>query len=221
MLRTLLLLTITVASACVAEAATQPKVFGLDFKKAKRESASSLARRQNSMAAGISNEQIFYQINVTIGTPGQPFGLQLDTGSSDLWVPVAESDACPDSESCSLGSLKPDNSKTLKSLPNAPNFEISYVDNSQIRGEYFTDVLNIGSTSIKGMQMGAAEESPSRDFGIMGIGFKSGESVVQTDPEAAYPNVINQLKSQGFIKSLAYSLWLNDLGNIDAFSKHA
>lgn len=217
MSKALLLFTITVASAFVAEAATQPKVFGLDFRKAKRESTNSLARRQNSITAGISNEQIFYQINVTIGTPPQDFGLQLDTGSSDIWVPLAGSSACPDSESCLLGAFNADDSTSLKTLPDAPPFEISYVDNSKISGEYFTDTLVIGSTSIKRMQMGAAEESPSRDFGIMGIGFKSGESVVQDDPEAAYPNIINQLKNQGFIKTLAYSLWLNDLGNISSY----
>lgn len=219
MVTSCLLFVVAVASASVfaAEVATQPKIFGLDFKKEKRESTGSLTRRQNAFAADISNEQIFYQVDVEIGSDGQKFGLQLDTGSSDLWVPLAGSRVCPDSQSCSLGSYNPDSSKSFNILDNEPDFSISYVDGSEIIGVYFTDVLTMGTTSIKKMQMGLAQDSPSRDFGIMGIGFQSGESIAQDDPRAKYPNIVNQLKNQGFIKTLAYSLWLNDLGKVSSF----
>lgn len=214
MVHAVFFLATAIAFHSTVEAATQPKVLGLDFKKTKRELASSLARRQNSATADISNEQIYYQIDVEVGSPGQPFGLQLDTGSSDLWVPLADSKACPSLDTCTLGAFDPEKSETFNSLDDEPDFEISYVDGSSITGAYFTDNVTIGSTSIQRMQMGLADNSPSRDFGIMGIGFQSGESIAETYPDAKYPNIINQLKSQGYIKTLGYSLWLNDLGKI-------
>lgn len=52
----------------------------------------------------------------------------------------------------------------------------------------------------------------SRGLGIMGIGFQIGESIITQDPNSdGYPNVVSQLKAQGDINTLAYSLWLNDL----------
>lgn len=195
-----------------------PKVFGLDFQKGSKSASpvDKLRRRQESVEAVISNVELFYQINVTIGTPPQPFGLQLDTGSSDIWVPAFGSDACTQGTTgCALGALDVSESETAESV-DAPPFEIAYVDNSEVFGQYITDTLVMGSTKIENMQMGLAYTSPSRDFGIMGIGFSSGETVTQEYPGAQYYNIIDQLKSQGHINTLAYSLWLNDLGKAHA-----
>ena len=35
-----------------------------------------------------------YAASITVGTPPQKLTLQIDTGSSDVWVPVAGSDIC-------------------------------------------------------------------------------------------------------------------------------
>ena len=78
-------------------------------------------------------------------------------------------------------------------------------------GDYFNDTLAIGNTVIKQMTMGLALEA-SRPLGIMGIGYDADESIAEQSPDAIYPNVISQLKNQGYINTLAYSLWLNDLG---------
>lgn len=187
--------------------------FSLDFKKEIQRDASQshLYRRQNSVQVDVSNEEILYLINITIGAPPQSFGLQIDTGSSDTWVPSRSSDVCQeDPINCGLGSYVSTLSKTYK-LVARNAFQIQYQDNSQIEGDYFTDTVVLGNKSITSMQMGLAR-SASRGVGILGIGFQSDESIVSTDPDSIYPNLVTQLKNQKYINSLAYSLWLNDLG---------
>jgi hypothetical protein len=72
--------------------ASAPKVVNFDFHKressAKPEAEGSLRRRASSVAATLYNAQgdLLYLVNATVGTPPQQFSLQLDTGSSDIWV---------------------------------------------------------------------------------------------------------------------------------------
>ena len=155
-----------------------------------------------------------YIINMTVGTPGQPFSVQLDTGSSDIWIPSVDSDIClEEAQSCQiLGQYDSTTSKTYVDVERG-GFQISYEDNSAISGDYINETLAIGNTVIKDMTMGLAIQA-SRPFGIMGIGYDADESIASTDPDQIYPNIISQLKAQGFINTLAYSLWLNDLSRI-------
>src|SRR5271155_2942876 len=114
-----------------------PKVLGFDFYKGMvdaRDVPSRLVRRQNTVNADLTNEVLLYFINVTVGTPGQPFSLQLDTGSSDIWFPSVNSDVCTYSqEECMFGSYNAAASTTYVN-PNYPEFDIQYVDGSQISG---------------------------------------------------------------------------------------
>jgi hypothetical protein len=67
------------------------------------------------------------------------------------------------------------------------------------------------------MTMATAIELRAPAVGIMGIGYKAGESISSSIAAGQggqlYPNVINTLKNQGHINQLAYSLWLNDLNS--------
>lgn len=148
---------------------------------------------------------------MTIGTPPQPFSVQLDTGSSDIWIPSVDSNACEQSpDSCQqLGAY--DETKSTTFVDVAQNaFQISYQDNSGVTGDYINETLAIGKTVIKNMTMGLATQA-TRAFGIMGIGYDADESIAEQSPNDIYPNVIAQMKDQGYINTLAYSLWLNDL----------
>ncbi|MCJ1282972.1 hypothetical protein MMC26_002299 [Xylographa opegraphella] len=215
MTRTLFAAAATAATllSFIGASLAEPAVLGASFRKEVNRDPTHLNRlasRQNSVSASIENADLLYLINATIGTPPQSFGLQLDTGSSDIWVPATNADVCQqDPRSCSLfGAFNSKNSNSFVDV--APGqFQISYVDNSGVTGDYMNDTFAIGKTAIKQQTMGLATQA-SRALGIMGIGFDSGESIASSGQE--YPNVIAQMKLQGYIKTMAYSLWLNDLG---------
>ena len=81
---------------------------------AKRHDLPSLRRRAgNSQLIDIQNEKTNggYFASVKIGSNSQKLTLQLDTGSSDIWVPYAGSSACTETSAnnpgCTQGSCKP------------------------------------------------------------------------------------------------------------------
>ncbi|QSZ36440.1 hypothetical protein DSL72_006319 [Monilinia vaccinii-corymbosi] len=159
----------------------------------------------NALASGL------YYANVTLGTPAQKLSLQIDTGSSDVWVPSSSASICEDASSggCPGGSFDASSSKTFLDVePDA--FNISYVDGTGSSGDYFQDTFSIGGETIKGFTMGLALDT-TISIGIMGIGYNNSEANVQTGNGTTYPNLPNALVSSGLIKTNAYSLWLDDI----------
>lgn len=55
-----------------------------------------LQRRSGTLQADLGNsrQEGLYYANVTFGTPPQDVRLQIDTGSSDVWVPSTQSNLC-------------------------------------------------------------------------------------------------------------------------------
>lgn len=205
----------------IADAALQ-----LDFTSSRRSPAQSLRRRslsrlgrRDSVSATLQNAQsdTLYLLNVTVGSPAQSMMLQLDTGSSDIWVPWSDSDICSGRDNpCTNGAYDPSKSDTFKDV-GADAFDISYVDGTEIQGDYVTDNFGVGGITVENMTMGVAKDAKIQQDGvpfqgIVGVGFEAGESIADGDPSETYPNLISVLKAQGKTSSDAYSLWLNDLG---------
>ena len=196
-----------------------PKVVGFEIRKERVKSRDHprLARRQANatVSASLTNtpDLEIYTINVTVGTPGQLVSLAIATASSDLWFPTTA--ACnSDPEICyDSGYFDSNSSSTFVNLTaegKFPGFSIAYADSTNAKGSYISDVLGIGSIELSNLTMAGASSTTST-YGHMGLGYQSDESINNgRGSNQIYPNVVNVLKTEGFIDTLVYSLWLND-----------
>lgn len=106
------------------------------------------------------------------------------------------------------------NSKASSSLkvvaPGA--FNIVYGDSSGASGDYITDDLTIGGTTVKTLEMGLASQA-NLSQGLLGIGYATNEASEDSSEAKPfiYPNLITEMVSQSLISAPAYSLYLDDL----------
>lgn len=165
--------------------------------------AMGLRRRSSPTSRSLYNKNGYYLTYVYIGSNQQKIGVDIDTGSSDLWV-VDSSSGCTD-DSCQYGDYNPSLSSTSKKL-NQP-FSITYGDRTTAQGTYYQDTIALGTckscAKVTGAQFASATKNTA-GFGVFGIGLTSNEA---TSNE--YPNFIELLKSQNLIGKRAYSLYLN------------
>ncbi|KXS99928.1 hypothetical protein AC578_906 [Pseudocercospora eumusae] len=158
----------------------------------------------------LSNELFLYYMEMTVGTPPQQFQVHVDTGSSDLWLNYAGSEYCESrSDPCITGTYSANDSSTYEYVNSL--FTIQYVDGSESAGDYVRDEVRIldGEVVIPAQQFGVGYDSSTPD-GILGIGYAANEVQVAYGGKA-YANLPVSLRDQGYINSLAYSFWLNDL----------
>lgn len=169
-----------------------------------------LRRRSGTISAALANEETLYFANVSIGTPAQTLALQIDTGSSDLWVNVATSEECESKgDPCSVAGTYAANSSSSYEYVNSL-FNITYVDSSGAAGDYATDTVVIGGSTISAQQFGIGYSSSSEN-GVMGVGYADNEACDAVPGCTQYSNVPQRMVQSGLINSNAYSLWLNDL----------
>ncbi|OXV07882.1 hypothetical protein Egran_04354 [Elaphomyces granulatus] len=166
-------------------------------------------KRSKTVSQTLDNEDTLYFCNITLGTPEQQLRLAIDTGSSDLWCNAANSLLCRHRNLCSAsGAYDANSSSTYNFL--SSDFNISYVDGTGATGDYVTDTITIGGTTLKNFQFGVGYTSTSAE-GVLGIGYPSNEAQIVVNGDAAYANLPKAMEDGGFINSNAYSLWLNDV----------
>ncbi|KAJ5722627.1 hypothetical protein N7488_000662 [Penicillium malachiteum] len=202
-----LALALPCANAITLHRRDDPAVLSLPVTRSDRSHA--LQKRSSKTAStSLYNEQnMYYMVNITLGTPPQNLSLSLDTGSSDIWVNVPNSTYCAaDGDVCSsTGLFDLSDSSTFTLLDYYMN--ATYVSGTLATGPYATDTLTIGGATVKDMQFALAETS-SNPHGILGIAYAAGEFAATQD-DKQYSNLPEALVSSGAINSAAFSLWLN------------
>ncbi|KAI2622373.1 acid protease [Hypoxylon sp. NC1633] len=173
-------------------------------------------RADGTFTEVITNEKMRggYFASCQIGTPGQNLTLQLDTGSSDIWVPSSSASVCQSSSQaggCTFGSFDETASDSF-SVVGKSDFDISYVDGSHSRGDYIADTFEIGGAKLSNMTMGLGL-STDIPYGLIGVGYALNEAIVGSTQSASssYDNLPVLMQKEGLISTNAYSLWLNDL----------
>lgn len=189
-----------------------PGTFSVKIVKNRQVERAQLAKRGTVLTTLNNFAQIgLYAANATVGTPPQSFTFQVDTGSSDVWVPSASASICEDTANggCPFGSFDANNSSTF-AVVEKNGFNISYVDGSGSTGDYFTDAYSMSGATLKDFQMGLATDT-TIPYGLIGIAYSNSVANVFTGNGSQYPNLVDALVNAGIIATQAYSLWLDDL----------
>ncbi|KAJ8495865.1 hypothetical protein ONZ51_g1455 [Trametes cubensis] len=107
--------------------------------------------------------------SIQIGTPGQPFAMDFDTGSSDLWIP---SYTCTSPECKSKHKYNPNNSST--SVRRNDTLNTGYGDGTRVSGSVYSDTVVVAGVEVKDYTFGIAEAMTGQtgvsEDGILGLG---------------------------------------------------
>ncbi|KAL9075017.1 MAG: hypothetical protein Q9161_001948 [Pseudevernia consocians] len=142
-----------------------------------------------------------YLESVTVG--GQTLNLDFDTGSSDLWVFSSE---LPANEQTGHNIYNPANSKT-SAVDTGETWSISYGDGSSASGNVYTDVVNVGGTSVTGQAVELAktissEFAQDQSDGLLGLAFSSINTVTPNQVQTFFANAESSLDSPLFTANL-------------------
>jgi len=108
---------------------------------------------------------------ISIGTPGQTFLIDFDTGSADLWVP---SSACSSSTCSTKSKFTAASSSTA--VKQSGTFSIEYADGSEVEGPVYTDTVRVANITAT-QQFFSPVTTLSSSFatdpidGILGLAF--------------------------------------------------
>lgn len=142
-----------------------------------------------SVTVPLENDFVLYSAKIQVGTPPQEFEVQVDTGSSDLWLGTT---------------FKKNQSSTFKELYPG-EFHIRYGDHTYANGDWVEDTVVLEGVTIPKQEFGYATNY-TVDHLILGIGLPALEAA-----KKEYINVPKALYLNGDISSYAYSLYLDSL----------
>ncbi|OWB77341.1 hypothetical protein B5S32_g1503 [[Candida] boidinii] len=157
----------------------------------------------------IPYNDVLFAFPIEIGSTNTSLSVQLDTGSSDLWVTTSDwysSCQYADFKCSTKGYFTPRYSHTFKNLSNP--FNISYLGGYGVTGYYAEDTVGLGDDIVlEDFQFAVASKASVRMAGILGMGLKETE-VQFINNGTTYDNFMFALANQGHINSPSYSMAL-------------
>ena len=196
-----------VSAAAVPELEERDSKFLLiTFEKVKDTAVNGLiSKRSGIYPNDLIRERLFYLTYVDVGSNKQRIGVDIDTGSADLWFP--DVNAGGDHPPLAYGGYDPDSSSTSQNT--GQSFYIQYVDRTHDLGYYYLDTVSLGDSPGATLENFQFADATTTDlaYGIFGIGRDGNEATYNV-----YPNFLDRLKSDGLIATKAYSIFLNDEG---------
>ncbi|KAG5358543.1 putative aspartic-type endopeptidase opsB [Yarrowia sp. B02] len=169
----------------------------------------ALARRSGTYQENVNNKEFWYSIQISLGTPAQQFNVLLDTGSSDLWVfSSTDTDDCGNGACQYTGQFNTKASSSYHYLNS--DYSITYVTGSA-HGDWATETLTVGPVTLQNFQFAVADKAVG-NTAIFGISMEGSESL-NHGQQPEYPNFPVQLKKQGYIDRVVYSLYLEDVNS--------
>ncbi|GMM34668.1 putative aspartic endopeptidase [Saccharomycopsis crataegensis] len=153
----------------------------------------------------IENDYSLYSAEFCFGTPCQKVSLQIDTGSSDLWIPATGSATGGTTNSAiqEHGTYSVNGSSTAIEFQD-DTFSITYGDSSGANGYLVVDALQISDDITIDLATFEVATSNSAGQGVCGMGYLS-EEVTSKE----YLNLPALLKKNNITSSNSYSLYLN------------
>ncbi|TRM62000.1 aspartic peptidase domain-containing protein [Schizophyllum amplum] len=121
-----------------------------------------------------------YMVPLQIGTPPQSVYVQVDTGSSDLWI---ASPSCSTS-ACGASGHTYDPSSSSSAQTTDADFSITYLQ-GQVSGDIVNDVVRLGPTSVTAQSLAAASNVTNEPLddkfnGVLGLALPA-NSLIKAD----------------------------------------
>lgn len=143
----------------------------------------------------------YYFSKIYLGEPGQPFKIDFDTGSADLWVPSKTCKNCGSTHS----HFDKTKSKTFKN--DGRRISITYADQSQANGTTAFDTFRIGGIKIKNqgfvlVDSDAGVIQTMESDGYLGLAFPN-------KAKSGFPSFVHNAFDQGLISKNMFAFWLN------------
>ncbi|KAL7929927.1 aspartic peptidase domain-containing protein [Trichoderma chlorosporum] len=168
-------------------------------------SAQLIQRSSGNVTATPDGDDLQYLVPVQIGTPPQNLNLDFDTGSSDLWVFSSETDSAS-TQGHEL--YNPSKSTSAKKM-NGATWNITYGDQSSSSGDVYTDVVTVGSLTVKSQAVESAKQvsaqfAQGHNDGLVGLAFSSLNTVTPTPQKTWFDSIAGSLDAPLFVADLRH-----------------
>ncbi|KAI9299552.1 aspartic peptidase domain-containing protein [Cunninghamella echinulata] len=160
--------------------------------------------------APLRNLDVAYLIDLSIGTPPQPFSLVIDTGSSATWVPAS---TCTSACGNPYQKYNKDNSKTYKGtdIPFGIKYGQGFAD-----GVLATDTFTVNNATVPNVFFAISNSNDGqltqiRADGILGIGPDALSKYNNKKDQKEFPTLVSTMYNNKLLSNNLFSIYFQPL----------